>query len=91
MDRSTFEVLVGRMEATAGDIFYLASGRPQLFVRVQLAISLPRFGHYNNAASVILTAHTFAVSAGSVVKATQRVAAAILLWEAAETRWPDAT
>ena len=91
VDRSTFEVLVGRMEATAGDIFYSSSGRPQLPVRVQLAITLFRFGHYGNAASVILTAQTFFVSVGSVVKATQRVTAAILRWEDAEIRWPDAS
>jgi len=69
----------------------LSRGRPQLPVRVQIAVTLLRCGHHGNAASIILTATTFAVIVGSVGRATQQMTAAILCWKAAEIRWLDAS
>jgi len=56
VEASTFEYLVSRLGLTASDIFYPPSGRPQLSVRMKLAIALFRFGPYVNAASVIVVA-----------------------------------
>ena len=90
VEASTFEYLVSRLDLTASDIFYPPSGRPQLSVRIQLAIALFQFGHYGNAASVIVVAQRFGVSPGTLVNATKRVLSAILRWEADEVRWPTA-
>jgi len=90
VEPSTFSHLVSRLDSTAADVFNPPSGRPQLSVRVQLAIALFRFGHYGNAASVLLVAQRFGVSPGTVINATRRVMSAILRWEAVEIRWPTA-
>ena len=90
VDPSTFSHLVSRLDSTAVDVFHPPSGRPQLSVCVQLAIDLIRFGHYGNAASVLLRAQRFGVSPGTVLNAARRVMSAILRWEADEIRWPTA-
>lgn len=91
VERTTFEYLVSRLDATAVDMFYSSDGWPQFPVSVQLAIALYRFSHYGNSASTIFVAQKFGVSQGTVVGDTRRVVRAILRWEEQEVRWqaPD--
>ncbi|KAF7358190.1 DDE Tnp4 domain-containing protein [Mycena venus] len=49
----------------------------QLSIQHQLAITLYRFGHYGNGASIRLTAHLFGVGYGTVPKCTARVISAL--------------
>jgi len=90
VEPSTFAYLVTRLDSTATDIFHRPSGRPQLSVRIQLAIAPFRFGHYGSGASALVVAQRFGVSPSTVVNATHRVLSAILRWEAGMIRWPTA-
>jgi len=90
VEPSTFSHLVSRLESTAADFFHPPPARPQLSVRVQLALSLFWFGHCGSAASVLLVTQRFGASLGTVVNKTRRVMSAILRWEAEEIRWTTA-
>lgn len=54
------------------------SQNAQLSVELQLAITLYRFGHYGNGASIHQTASWAGVSVGSVIRCTSRVMTAVL-------------
>jgi len=86
----TYAYLVSRLESSAIDFFHPPSAWSHVSVRLQLALALFRFGHYSNAASVLLVAQRFGVSAGTVINATRRDMSDILRWEAEEIRWPTA-
>jgi len=90
VEPSTFAYLVTRLDSTATENFHQPSGRPQLSVRVQLAIAQFRSGHYGNRASVLVVAQRFGAFPGAVVNATRRVLSPILRWEAGMIRWPTA-
>lgn len=60
------------------EVFQNRSKHPQAPVEVQLAVFLYRAGHFGNAASVESVAQWAGASVGFVVKATQRVIAAII-------------
>lgn len=58
-------------------IFHNNSNRPQTPPNIQLAITLYRFGHFGNAASVKSIAQWAGISSGLVVLATRRVMIAL--------------
>jgi hypothetical protein len=72
------------------DQFQNNSNIQQAPVRVQLAITLFRFGHFGNAASVEAIAQWAGVSVGLVVKATRRVIVAFITLHDQAIRWPNA-
>jgi len=90
VEPGTFSHLVSRLESTAACVLLPLPGRPQLSVRVQLALSLFWFGHYGSAASVLVVTQRFGASSGTVINKTQRVMSAILRWEAEEIHWTTA-
>ena len=59
-------------------------------VNKQLAITLFRFGHHGNAASVEAIAQWAGVSVGMVINATRRVMIAFLALHDTVIRWPSA-
>ncbi|KAJ7616874.1 hypothetical protein B0H17DRAFT_965471 [Mycena rosella] len=85
----TFDELVSRIESHP--IFSNNSYHPQTLPYIQLAIALYRFGHDGNAASVESIAQWAGVSAGLVVKCTQRVIIAFLSLHDSVIRWPTET
>lgn len=82
----TFDELVSRI--AGHPIFSNNSHHPQTPPYIQLAIVLFRFGHDGNAASVESIAQWAGVSAGLVVKCTQRVIVAFLSLHDSVIRWP---
>lgn len=84
----TFDELIKRIE---GDPAFVSDGpQDQMPLDEQLAISLFRFGHHGNAASVEAIAQWAGTSAGMVVNATRRVITAFLTLHDAVIRWPSA-
>ncbi|KAJ7762135.1 hypothetical protein B0H16DRAFT_1311875 [Mycena metata] len=82
----TFDELILRIETHP--IFSNNSRNPQTPAYIQLAIVLFRFGHDGNAASVDSIAQWAGVSAGFVVKCTQRIIVAFLSLHDSVIRWP---
>ncbi|KAJ7074853.1 hypothetical protein B0H15DRAFT_925623 [Mycena belliarum] len=82
----TFDELVLRIEDHP--IFSNSSTSPQTPAHIQLAITLFRFGHDGNAASVEAIAQWAGVSVGLVVKSTRRVIVAFLSLHDSIIRWP---
>ncbi|KAJ7093597.1 hypothetical protein C8R44DRAFT_646052 [Mycena epipterygia] len=82
----TFDELVSRIEDHP--IFSNNSRHPQTPPYIQLAITLFRFGHDGNAASVESIAQWAGVSVGLVVRSTQHVIIAFLSLHDSVIRWP---
>ncbi|KAJ8502842.1 hypothetical protein ONZ45_g11386 [Pleurotus djamor] len=72
----TFDSIVAAIEANA--VFFNNSQNAQIPVEEQLAITLYRFGHDGNAASLQSVANWAGVGKGTVLLATRRVMTAIL-------------
>lgn len=70
-------------------VFLNGSTQEQMPVAEQLAITLFRFGHFGNAASVECVAQWAGCSAGMVVSATRRVIQAILTFHDEFVHWPS--
>ena len=84
----TFDALVKRIE---GDPIFMSDGpQDQMPLDEQLAITLFRFGHHGNAASVEAIAQWAGTSAGMVVNATRRTITAFLTLHDTVIRWPSA-
>lgn len=83
---STFDTLLERIEDNP--IFHNNSNNKQFPVMWQLAITLYRFGHYGNGASVQSVAQWAGVSEGVVVKCTRRVMTSVLALHDRVIRWP---
>lgn len=84
----TFDELIKRIE---GDLIFASDGpQDQMPLDEQLAITLFRFGHHGNAASVEAIAQWAGTSAGMVVNATRRVITAFLSLHDTVVRWPSA-
>jgi len=84
----TFDALIKRIE---GDPIFVSDGpQDQMPLDEQLAITLFRFGHHGNAASVEAIAQWAGTSAGMVVNATRRVITAFLTLHDTVIRWPSA-
>lgn len=84
---ATFDKLVIRIEGHS--IFQNNSNMKQFPVQVQLAVTLYRFGHNGNAASVSGVAQWASISEGAVVKYTQHVIVAFLALHDTTIRWPS--
>lgn len=82
----TFDELI--LQIQGHPIFHNNSHRAQTPIEIQLAITLFRFGHDGNAASVESIAQWAGVSVGLVVKSTQRVIIAFLSLHDLVIRWP---
>ncbi|KAJ8508238.1 hypothetical protein ONZ45_g9460 [Pleurotus djamor] len=72
----TFDAIVAAIETNA--VFFNNSQNAQLPIEEQLAITLYRFGHDGNAASLQSVANWAGVGKGTVLLATRRVMTAIL-------------
>jgi hypothetical protein len=84
---NTFDMLLNMIE---GDlVFSNNSTTSQLSVDKQLAITLFRFGHNGNAASVEAIAQWAGVSSGTVVNSTRRVMIAFLALHDSAIHWPS--
>jgi hypothetical protein len=84
----TFDALIKRIE---GDPIFVSDGpQDQMPLDEQLAITLFRFGHHGNAASVEAIAQWAGTSAGMVVNATRRMITAFLTLHDTVIRWPSA-
>ncbi|KAI5833013.1 hypothetical protein K523DRAFT_370230 [Schizophyllum commune Tattone D] len=84
----TFDYILSRI--SHHPVFSSTGQKDQMPVKEQLAITLYRFGHFGNAASVESIAQWAGVSAGLVVKATRRVMLATLELHDEVIRWPSA-
>jgi hypothetical protein len=83
----TFDQLIKRIE---GHTVFVSDGpQDQMPLDEQLAITLFRFGHYGNAASVEAIGQWAGISAGMVVNATRRVMTAFLTLHDTVIRWPS--
>ena len=76
IDPVTFDKILTKI--SANPLFMNQSRHPQMPIDYQLAITLYRFGHYGNAASVQRVAKWAGVGKGTVLIVTQRVMAAVL-------------
>jgi hypothetical protein len=84
----TFDALITRIK---DDPIFVSDGpQDQMPLNEQLAITLFRFGHHGNAASVESIAQWAGISAGTVINATRRVMTAFLALHDAVIRWPSA-
>ena len=83
----TFDELITRIQDNP--IFVSDGPQNQMPVDEQLAITLFRFGHHGNAASVESIAQWAGTSAGMVVNATRRVITAFLTLHDTVIRWPS--
>ncbi|GLB38048.1 putative DDE superfamily endonuclease [Lyophyllum shimeji] len=84
----TFDKLLSRI--SQHPIFISTGPQEQLPVEEQLAITMYRFGHFGNSASVEAIAQWAGVSAGVVVKSTRRVMTAFLSLHDDVIHWPSA-
>ena len=84
----TFDELINRIEDNP--VFTSDGPQDQMPLDEQLAITLFRFGHHGNAASVEAIAQWAGTSAGMVVNATRRVITAFLTLHDTVIRWPSA-
>lgn len=76
IDPITFDKIL--VEISSNPLFINQSRHPQMPIDYQLAITLYRFGHYGNAASLQRVADWAGVGKGTVLVATRRVMAAVL-------------
>ncbi|KIJ31769.1 hypothetical protein M422DRAFT_70812 [Sphaerobolus stellatus SS14] len=84
----TFDAVLSRI--IEHPVFFSQGPKPQMPVQYQLAISLFRFGHFGNAASVESIAQWAGVSAGQVVKCTRRIMIAFASLHDKVMRWATA-
>jgi hypothetical protein len=84
----TFNILLSLIEDNP--IFHPETNAPTLPISYQLAITLYRFGHFGNAASVKKIAQWAGCSEGAVVNATCHVIRAFLPLHNQTIRWPTA-
>jgi hypothetical protein len=72
------------------DVFKNESNNEQMETKKQLAVTLYRFGHYGNGASVLDVASTFGIGEGTIILITKRVVTAILSLAPQFIVWPTA-